>query len=164
MNRPACALGWAQANADDYGAIAEMTTLGGYSRGAMPAAWVALGMAGDSNCEFNVRKRPVGFVAGESQFLFHNERWDPAFLSGDPEPLKTLDGLLNLERWNASSDVRVGLWSAEDPIGENRTLENPPADDSWIWLRDKATPVVDDLISIGALRTNGSTGPTTRSS
>jgi hypothetical protein len=151
MNRPACALGWAQAHADDYGAIAGMTTVDGYSGGAMPAAWVALGVADDSSCEFNVSERPVGLVAGESQFLFHNERWDPAFVSGDPEPPKTLDGLLNPERWNASSDLRVGLWSAENPIGETRALENPPADDSWIWLRDTATPVVDDLISIGAL-------------
>jgi hypothetical protein len=89
-------------------------------------------------------------VPGESQFLFHHERWDPAFASGDPEPRETLDGLLNPQRWNVSPELRVGLWSAANPIGETRSIQNPPATDSWIWLRDAATPVVDDLAAVGA--------------
>ncbi len=49
-----------------------------------------------------------------------------------------------------SPELRVGLWSAANPIAETRSIESPPATDSWIWLRDAATPVVDDLAAVGA--------------
>ena len=58
--------------------------------------------------------------------------------------------MLNPQRWTVSPELRVGLWSATNPIGETRSIENPPASDSWIWLRDAATPVVDDLAAVGA--------------
>lgn len=154
MNRAACIVGWAQAHASDYGADAAMTTIDGYSGGAMAAAWVGLGQADDSACADKVVELPVGLVLGESQFLFHNERWDSYFESGDPEPVATIDGLINPERWVISPDLRVGLWSAERPLGETRTIENPPGEDSWIWLRDAASPFMDDFVTLGALDDN----------
>ena len=150
MDRAACIVSWAQAHAGDYDAVAEVTTITGYSGGAMAATWVGLGLADDSNCDDPIAHLPVALAPGESQFLFHHARWDPAFASGDPEPRATLAGLFDSENWNVSPDLRVGLWSAADPIGETRAIENPPADDSWIWLRDDATPVVDDLTDLGA--------------
>jgi acetyl esterase/lipase len=150
MDRAVCVVGWAQAHAADYGASAEATTVAGYSGGAMAAAWAGLGLANDAPCLEKMTELPVGLVLGESQFLFHHSRWDPAFMSGDPEPKATLDGLLNPQRWNVSPDLRVALWSSRMPLYENRTVENPPAEDSWIWLREAATPVVDDLIALGA--------------
>lgn len=150
MNRAVCIVGWAQAHAADYGASAKATTVAGYSGGAMAAAWAGLGLADGTACPEKMTELPVALVLGESQFLFHHERWDPAFRSEDPEPKATLDGLFNPQRWNVSPDLRVALWSAEHPIGETRSIENPPAEDSWIWLREAATPVVDDLIALGA--------------
>lgn len=150
MDRAVCIVGWAQAHAADYGASAKATTVAGYSGGAMAAAWAGLGLANGTACPEKMTELPVALVLGESQFLFHHERWDPAFMSEDPEPKATLDGLFNPQRWNVSPDVRVALWSAEHPIGETRAVENPPAEDSWIWLREAATPVVDDLIALGA--------------
>jgi hypothetical protein len=151
MNRAACAVGWAQAHAADYGADAAATTIDGYSGGAMVAAWVGLGLADDTACPFPMTALPVGLVVGENQVLFHDARWDPSFASGDPEPKATLDGLLNPQRWVTSPDLKVALWSATHPIAETRTVESPPGPDSWLWLRDAATPVVDDLIAVGAL-------------
>jgi len=150
MDRAACIVSWAQAHAGDYGADPEVTTIIGYSGGAMAATWVGLGLADDTGCDEPIAHLPVALVPGESQFLFHHQRWDPAFESGDPEPTATLDCLLNPERWNVSPDLRVGLWSATNPIAETRPIANPPAADSWIWLRDAATPVVDDLAAVGA--------------
>ncbi len=150
MNRAACIVSWAQAHTSDYGADPQITTVAGYSGGAMAATWVGLGLADDSGCDEPIAALPVALVPGESQFLFHHERWDPAFASGDPDPRETLDGLLNPQLWNVSPELRVGLWSAANPIGETRSVENPPAPDSWIWLRDAATPVVDDLAAVGA--------------
>jgi hypothetical protein len=151
MDRAACIVGWAQAHASDYGADAAMTTVDGYSGGAMAAAWVGLGQADDSACVDEIVELPVGLVLGESQFLFHNERWDPYFASGDAEPVVTIDGLINPEQWAISPDLRVGLWSAERPIGETRTIEDPPGEDSWIWLRDAASPFMGDFVTLGAL-------------
>jgi hypothetical protein len=151
MDRAACVVGWAQAHAADYNADSEATTVDGYSGGAMAAAWVGLGLADDAMCEYPIATLPVGLVAGESQFLFQHERWDESFASGDPEPLATVDGYFNADRWTVSPDLKVALWSAASPIGETRSVENPPDPDSWIWLREAATPVVDDLTSLGAL-------------
>ena len=137
-------MSWAQAHGPEYGADPTVTTVTGYSGGAMAATWVGLGVADDSGCDDPIADLPVVLVTGENQFLFHHQRWDPAFESGDPEPQATLDGLLNPERWTVSPDLRVGLWSAANPIGETRPIENPPATDSWIWLRDTATPVVEE--------------------
>lgn len=50
-----------------------------------------------------------------------------------------------------SPELRVALWSAERPIAETRSVENPPGDDSWLWLREAATPFVEDFIALGAL-------------
>ena len=154
MNRAACIVGWAQAHASDYGADAAMTTIDGYSGGAMAAAWVGLGQADDSACADKIVEPPVVLVLGESQFLFHHERWDPYFESGDPEPVATVDGLINPKEWVISPGLRVGLWSAEQPLGETRTIDNPPGEDSWIWLRDAASPFMDDFVALGALDDN----------
>ncbi len=150
MDRAACIVSWAQAHASEYSADPRITTVAGYSGGAMAATWTGLGLADDSACDEPISHLPVALVAGESQFLFQHERWDPAFASDDPEPPETLDGLLDPQRWNVSPEMRVGLWSAAYPIAETRTIENPPAPDSWIWLRDAATPVVADLAALGA--------------
>ena len=150
MDHAACIVSWAQAHADEYGANPELTTVTGYSGGAMAAAWVGLGLADDSKCDDPIAHLPVALVPGESQFLFHSERWDPYFESGDPEPIDTLDGLINPARWEVSPDLRVALWSATNPIGETRAVENPPGDDSWVWIREGASPHVDDLAAVGA--------------
>jgi len=150
MDRAACIVSWAQAHADEYDADPELTTVTGYSGGAMAAAWVGLGLADDSKCDDPIAHLPVALVPGESQFLFHSARWDPYFESGDPEPIDTLDGLINPARWEVSPDLRVALWSATNPIGETRAVENPPGDDSWVWIREVASPHVDDLAALGA--------------
>lgn len=150
MDRAACVVGWAQAHAADYNADPEATTVDGYSGGAMAATWAGLGLADDTMCDYPISTLPVGLVAGESQFLFQHERWDESFASGDPEPLATVDGFFNADRWNVSPDLQVALWSAAKPMGETRAVENPPDADSWIWLREAATPVVDDLAAPGA--------------
>ncbi len=151
MDRVACVVGWAQAHAADYGASAESTTVDGYSGGAMPATWVGLGLADDTPCPHQISELPTGLVVGESQPLFHHQRWDPSFASGDPEPRAVLDGFFNPQNWNVSADLRVALWSAQHPLGETRSVENPPGDDSWLWLREAATPFVEDFIALGAL-------------
>ncbi|MCP3936217.1 MAG: hypothetical protein GY708_12695 [Actinomycetia bacterium] len=154
MDRAACIVGWAQAHAADYGADAAVTTVDGYSGGAMAAAWVGLGLADDSACPDKIVDLPVGLVLGESQFLFHHQRWDPCFESGDPEPVATVDGLINPDRWTVSPDLKVGLWSAAQPMSETRAVENPPDEDSWIWLRDGASPFMDDFVAVGAFDDN----------
>ena len=151
MDRAACIVSWAQAHATEYGADPAATIVAGYSGGAMAAAWVGLGVADDSACDDPIAQRPIGLVAGESQFIFHMARWDPAFASGDPEPTETLDKLINPARWDVPPGFRVALWSAQYPIGETRSVENPPGPDSWIRLRDDASPLLDDLIAVGAL-------------
>jgi len=150
MDRAACVVGWAQAHAADYNANPEATTVDGYSGGAMAATWAGLGLADDTMCDYPISTLPVGLVVGESQFLFQHARWDESFASGDTEPLATLDGYFNADRWTVSPDLQVALWSAVYPIAETRAVENPPAADSWIWLREAATPVVDDLTLLGA--------------
>jgi hypothetical protein len=62
-----------------------------------------------------------------------------------------VDGFFNADRWTVSPDLKVALWSATKPFGETRSVENPPGADSWIWLREAATPVVDDLTALGGL-------------
>jgi len=151
MDRAACVVGWAQAHAADYGASAESTTVDGYSGGGMAATWVGLGLADDTSCPHQINELPTGLVVGESQPLFHHQRWDPSFASGDSEPRAVLDGFFNPQNWNVSPDLRVALWSAENPMAETRSVDNPPGDDSWLWLREAATPFVDDLIALGAL-------------
>ncbi len=71
--------------------------------------------------------------------------------SGDQASFATIDGFFNADRWNISPDLEVALWSATNPIAETRSIEAPPAADSWIWLRETGTPVVDDLTALGAL-------------
>jgi hypothetical protein len=151
MDRAACVVGWAQAHAADYNADPAATTVNGYSGGAMPAAWAGLGLADDTMCDYPILTLPVGLVAGESQFLFQHVRWDETFASGDQASFATLDGFFNADRWNISPDLEVALWSATNPIAETRSIEDPPAADSWIWLRETGTPVVDDLTALGAL-------------
>jgi hypothetical protein len=150
LDRAACIVGWAQAHAADYGADAERTVVDGYSGGAMAAAWVGLGLADDAGCVDPITSLPIGLVVGESQVLFHHERWDPPFTSEDPGAFTTLDGLINPDRWTVSPDLKVALWSAANPIGETRSVENPPGPDSWIRLRDAASPCVEDLMEVGA--------------
>ena len=151
MDRAACVVGWAQAHAADYNADPAATTVNGYSGGAMPAAWAGLGLADDTMCDYPILTLPVGLGAGESPFLFQHVRWDETFASGDQASFATLDGFFNADRWNISPDLEVALWSATNPIAETRSIEDPPAADSWIWLRETGTPVVDDLTALGAL-------------
>jgi hypothetical protein len=150
MDRAACIVGWAQAHAAEYGGDSELTVVDGYSAGAVAAAWVGLGLADDTVCEYPIMDLPVGLVVGENQVLFHHDRWDVAFGTDAPGVSATLDGLINPDRWNVSPELQVALWSAENPFGEVRSVENPPGPDSWIWLRDAASPCVEDLTAVGA--------------
>jgi hypothetical protein len=94
-----------------------------------------------------------------------------AFLVGSQNPAAkrasraaegVVSGYFNAERWTVSPDLEVALWSATKPIAETRLIENPPDTGSWLWMREAATPVVDDLAALGAFddgRNDGSDNP-----
>lgn len=149
-DRAACAVGYAQSIALDYGGIAHQTTIVGFSAGVHPAGWVGLGVADDGLCNEAISHLPVGLVVGDSQFIFQGTMWNAAFENEPDGAAETIDRYLNPDRWKISEDLIVFLWSTESDFSA-RPIENPPASESWVWSRDTTGTLIDDLREVGAL-------------
>lgn len=147
--RAACAVGYAQRIAADFGGRADQTTVVGFSAGVHPAGWVGLGVANDEPCDEPIRHLPVGLVLGDSQYTFQNTIWDDGFENQLDGARETVDRYLNPGRWNVSENLIAYLWSTESTL-TSRAIEDPPPDDSWVWLRDTTGTLVDDLQAVGA--------------
>jgi hypothetical protein len=148
-DRAACAVGYAQAQAEVYGGDPARTTVVGAAGGEHPATWVALGLADASGCAEPIRFQPTGLVAGKSQWLFQQEGFDPTFVAEDAVGVDTVDRFFNPERWKAAEDLRVYLWSTSGKSNSNE-IDDPPAADSWIWSRDPSGAIVEDLTAVDA--------------
>ena len=148
-DRAACAVAYAQAQAETYGGDAARTTVVGDAGGEHPAAWVALGLADTSGCQGPISFRPTGLVAGESQWLFQETKFDEAFATDDAAAVETVDRFFRPERWQPAPGLSVFLWAT--PWAENSNgIDNPPAADSWIWSRDSTGTIVEDLATVSA--------------
>lgn len=148
-DRAACAVGYAQAQADTFGGDLLRTTVIGQGGGEHPATWAALGLANTNECPEPIRHQPTGLVAGESQWLFQEESFNAVFIAVDSIASDTVDLFFNPERWDTADDLSVLLWSTSWS-GNSNEIENPPAEDSWIWSRDPTGAIVEDLATVGA--------------
>lgn len=148
-NRAACAVGHAQAQAEAYGGDPAQTTVMGAAGGEHPAAWVTLGLADIGDCAEPVRFQPTGLVAGQSQWLFQEPQFDDAFDSEDAGAIDTVDRLFNPAHWEYSEQLTVFLWATAWP-GNSAAIDDPPAEDSWIWSRDPDGDIVEDLGEVDA--------------
>lgn len=148
-DRAACAVGYAQSHAAQYGGDPRRTTLVGDAGGEHPAAWTALGFADTSACSEPILHAPTGLVAGESQWLFQQASFDQAFSGPDAAAVDVVDRFFNPERWQVPEDFSVFLW-ATAWTGNANSIDDPPAADSWIWTRDPDGDLVADLAAVGA--------------
>ena len=148
-DRAACAVGYAQSIAVEYGGLADQTTVVGFSAGVHPAGWVGLGLADSETCPEPITHLPIGLVVGDSQFIFQNPRWDDAFQTQPGKAIDMVDRFLNPDRWNIPQKLVVFLWSTESTL-EARPIDDPPLSESWVWSRDSTGTLVDDLVAVGA--------------
>lgn len=148
-DRAACATSVAQQVAADYGADPSNTTVAGFSAGVHPAAWVGLGVVREDVCDAPIQHKPLGVVLGDSQLIFYEEGWDESFADPSSNAKDTADRFVNPDRWDMPDDVAVYLWSTDFRHG--RAIENPPGDDSWIWVRDTTGTLVEDFEALGAI-------------
>lgn len=151
FDRGACAVGFAQATAAEYGGDPRRTTVVGAGGGDHHALWSALGLVRDDVCDVPILHPPTGLVAGVPQWLFELEYWDAAVVDPESNARDTLDRFWNADRWQPAADLRVHLWSTPY-AGNDRGIDEPIADDSWIRLRDTTGTLVDDLEALGAFR------------
>jgi hypothetical protein len=149
-DRAACAVGYAQKIATDYGARADQTTVVGFSAGVHPAGWIGLGVANDETCAEPIRHLPVGLVVGDSQFIFQDAIWDGGFENAQDGARETIDRYLNPDRWHVSENLIVYLWSTESTL-TSRAIEDSPPPESWVWSRDTTGTLVEDLQALRAL-------------
>lgn len=148
-DRAACAVGYAQAHAASFGGDTTRTAVVGAAGGDHPAAWVALGLADTSACAEPISSQLTGLVAGESQWLFQEAIFDPAFAQPDAPAVDTVDRFFNPEQWRIPEELSVFLW-ATAWTGNSNTIDDPPAEDSWIWTRDPSGAIVEDLAAVDA--------------
>ena len=151
FDRGACAVGFAQAHAAEYGGDPRRTTVVGSAGGDHQALWSALGLVRNDVCDDPILYQPTGLVAGSPQWLFELEYWDEAIVDPESNARDTLDRFWNPDRWHPATDLRVHLWSAPY-AGNDRVIRDPIADDSWLRLRDTTGTLVDDLEALGAFR------------
>ncbi|MGI9642412.1 MAG: hypothetical protein ACR2N9_06490 [Acidimicrobiia bacterium] len=149
FDRAACATAVAQQIAVDFGADPTNTTVAGFSAGVHPAGWVGLGVVRTDVCDQPLAAEPVGLVLGDSQLIFYEEGWDESFADPSSNAEDSTDRFVNPDRWNVPDDIAAYLWSTDFEYG--RTIEDPPADDSWIWARDTTGTLVDDFTALGAI-------------
>lgn len=147
-----CALSAAQEVAIEYGGDPARTTVVGFSAGVHPTAWTALGLARNNLCpDREPFTPPTGMVAGDAHWLFQGGNWDEDFR--DPESLaaNTVERFLDPSLWRTlPAEFTAYLWSTES-LAWNRSIENPPAEDSWLQIRVGHIPgVLEDLESVGA--------------
>ena len=149
FDRGACAVGFAQAHAIEYGGDPRRTTVVGSAGGDHQALWSALGLVRNDVCDDPILHPPIGLVAGVPQWLFQVEYWDEAVIDPESNARDTLDRFWNADRWHPAADLRVHLWSTPY-TGNSRGISEPIADDSWVRLRDTTGTLVDDLEALGA--------------
>ena len=147
--RAACAVGYAQAQADSYGGDPVRTAVVGDGGGEHPAAWVALGLADTRDCADPIRFQPTGFAAGSSQWFFQQRQFDSAFTAEDSVAVDTVDRFFNPSRWSPAQDLSVFLWATAFS-GNSNEIDDPPSADSWIWTRDPDGDIVEDLAAVEA--------------
>lgn len=148
FDRAACAVGAAQARAEEFGGDPRATTVIGQGGGEHPASWVALGIARTGVCAEPVQHRPTGLVVGNPQFVFQQEFWDGAFADPTSNARDTIDRFLNAERWGTSDDLSV-LTLATEYTGNSREV-SLDGSDAWLADRDTTGTLVDDLASVAA--------------
>lgn len=148
FDRAACAVGAAQAIAEDFGGDPRATTVIGQGGGEHPAAWAALGISRTDICDEPVRHRPSGLVSANPQFVFQQDFWDPAF--GDPtsNARDTIDRFLNAERWETAEHLFV-LTLATEYQGNSREVSLDGLD-GWLADRDTTGTLVEDLAVVAA--------------
>jgi len=148
FDRAACAVGVAQARAEELGGNPRATTVTGTAGGEHPAAWAALGVASADVCDEPIRYQPTGLVTGQPQFIFQQDFWDPAF--GDPgnSAHDTIDRFLNPARWDTSDDLAVLIHSTA--FGGNSRDVAADGSDQWLVDRDTTGSLIDDLARLGA--------------
>lgn len=148
FDRAACAVGAAQAMAEDFGGDPRATTVIGQGGGEHPAAWVALGITRYRDCDEPVQYRPTGLVVGNPQFVFQQDFWDPAFDDPTSNARDTIDRFLNAERWETSDDLFV-LTLATEYQGNSREVSINGAD-AWLADRDTTGTLAEDLADVAA--------------
>ena len=148
FDRAACAVGKAQEIAVDFDADPANTTVVVFSAGIHPTGWIGLGVVRNDLCQTALAYQPVGVVMGDSQFLFYEEGWDESFADSESPAADTTDRFVNPERWDVPNDLAVYLWTSDFRHG--RDVDNLPATDSWIWVRDTTGTLLDDLAVLEA--------------
>lgn len=149
FDRGACAVGFAQAHAAEYGGDPTRTTVLGTGGGEHQALWAALGLERDDVCDEPIRYAPVGLVVGMPQLLFQVDYWDETVADPESNALDTLDRYWNPERWQFSDELRGHIWVTADN-SNIREIDTQPTDESWIHSRDVTGTLVEDLDAFGA--------------
>ena len=151
----ACALAYAEQEAESYGGDPTRVVTSGFSAGALEAAWLALGhdVGIPEGCVAGgIPYRPVGAVLGDSEYFLHSRYFDQAF-DADPDGMQEItSAIVDPAHWPDDLSARFRIWYAESsPPIVIRRFEDAWAEDDWLAQRDPGGSIREDLSELGLL-------------
>lgn len=149
FDRAACAVGFAQANADAYGGDPARTTLIGSAGGEHHATWAALGLVREDVCDDPILHAPTGLIVGMPQWLFQVDYWDDTIGDAGSNAVDTLDRFWNPDRWAPADELTVHIWVTASR-SNIRSVSTSPADEAWLSERDTTGTLIRDLEVVAA--------------
>ncbi len=153
MDRASCALAYAEAHAPDYGGDLDSLATFGWSAGAHPAAWLALGHGapGEGCVADTDPSTPDGAVLIDSEYFLHSDYFQPLF-DNDPDGSSAIvAGFVDPTTWSTADEATIRLIAAEVQGASVRSIADATDPTSWLAQRDGDGSLTADLESLGAL-------------
>jgi acetyl esterase/lipase len=153
MDRASCALAYAEEHAPDHGADPSALATIGWSAGAQPAAWLALGHGtpGDGCAVDTDPTVPNGAVLIDSEYFLHTDYFQRLFDNDAGAASAIVAGFIDPTTWSTADDATFRLVAAETQGMSVRSIGDPTDPTSWLAERDADGSLITELEGLGAL-------------
>ncbi len=155
MDRGSCALAYAEEHAPNHGGDLSAVATFGWSAGAQPAAWLALGHGTPTEgCVAGTDPTvPDGAVLIDSEYFLHTTYFQPLFDSELDTARSMVAGFIDPTSWSVADEANFQLAAAE--VQDERWIDDPSDPASWLTQRDADGSLTADLEGLDALEDGG---------
>lgn len=153
VDRASCALAYAEEHAAEYGGNPDALATFGWSAGAHPAAWLALGHGSPgAGCVVETDPTvPNGAVLIDSEYFLHSNYFDPMFEDEGDATRSIVAGFIDPTAWATADQATFRLVAAETQGTYVRSIDDPTDPGGWLAQRDADGSLTADLERLGAL-------------
>lgn len=153
MDRASCALAYAEEHAPDHGGDRSALATFGWSTGAHPAAWLALGHGtpGEGCVADSDPTVSDGAVLIDSEYFLHTDYFQRMFQNDAATAGGSVAGFIDPTGWSTADEATFRLVAAEIQGMSVRAIGDPTDPTSWLAQRDGDGSLTADLESLGAL-------------